>query len=314
MIALWPLSYRGMALTPLKLALLRWIHEQAEGDRSIVVDVAHWASAARRDEQSLYSLVQELEEDHYVEQELSYNLLECSLSLAGLEEVEKSLARRADWPSRTDYTRTALVKWLYRYYLAGRQPADVARFCRSPAGFFEGEPISSGEAGRAVIYLADNGLVEYDDQWNQGIIFPKLTSRGVDCAERRIKVSEFLNSSEPQPGPTFHIHMTDPQGVIIGAQSGFTQNNTAGLDVTQLTHFAGLARQSLPALGLDAERQATAEGQAEALHAEASSPAPDRSRLRRFADGLIATLAPSAGTALGQVVLEAGNQAVAALS
>ncbi|MEU6656854.1 hypothetical protein ABZ904_48055 [Streptomyces sp. NPDC046900] len=302
-----------MALRTFDLALLCWIYEQVDGQTTVIVDAAPWCGEMGQGEDVLRLALEQLEAEHCIDRDDSMAELECSMTVTGLGTVSEVIKRRTDAAARSNFTRTALVRWLYRYYLKGHTPVTTELFCQTRLAFYAGTPLSLGEVERAARYLMDKGLIVALDEFGPPLRNPELTSRGIDCAEKDLTVSEFLAAEDRSTGPTFHVHMTDAQGVIIGTQTGFTQNNTAGLDVAQLTHFAGLARQSLPALALGGEAEAAAADQAEALHAEATSGAPDRGRLRRLVDSLLASLAPAAGTALGQVVLEAGHQAVAAL-
>jgi hypothetical protein len=76
--------------------------------------------------------------------------------------------------------------------------------------------------------------------------------------------------------PLTTVHISDNNGNLVINGERFTQNYNAGIDVAQLLDFAGGVRQMLPVLGLDGSTKGDLAKVAEDLHAEASSPAPDR--------------------------------------
>jgi hypothetical protein len=84
--------------------------------------------------------------------------------------------------------------------------------------------------------------------------------------------------------------------------------------VAQLLDFAGGVRQMLPVLGLDGSTEGDLADVADDLHAEASSPAPDRSRLRQLVKRLLAGLNNAAPTVAKTMLLAAGEAAQKAIT
>ncbi|MFJ2777016.1 MULTISPECIES: hypothetical protein [unclassified Kitasatospora] len=250
----------------------------------------------------------------------------------GRAQAAAVLEQRDNRPRRNNAVRSDVLDWLYGQPGQGYRQSGCAD-ADPPAGFLDsepaycGDPVTAPEVCEAIGYLAARGLaVVHQDTGPFGprardtFLSPadsyvvRLTARGIDCAESEKTVSEFVRQEQTAPGTTtFNTYLTDAQGTIIGSQRDFTQNNTAGFDPAALIHFTGLIQQSLPVLGLSPEEQAEAAEQAGALSAEAARAHPDRGLLRRTADRLVELVMPAAGTALGQLVLEAGNQAVAAI-
>jgi hypothetical protein len=241
-----------------------------------------------------------------------------SITQFGVDVVSEVRQRRNDRPARAAASRLALINWLYGHYADGTSPKSTEEFLDSDASYYAGQQVTAAEVGQAVVYLNERGLVEGGGVAETvHLIQPRLTARGVECAESGKPVSEFLSPPQATSGPTFNVQIDGSQNVVVGTQSGFTQNNTSGIDaevLARLVHFATVARQSLPSSGLDEQQQVTVEQLSQELEAEASGDNPDRGRLRKLADRLVDALAPAAATALGGVVTALGQQTVAAIS
>lgn len=108
--------------------------------------------------------------------------------------------------------------------------------------------------------------------------------------------------------------MTDSTGNIAVASENVVQNVNAGLDTTALLDFAGFVRQTLPTLGLPPEQQHALDAQAEALHREADSPAPDRGKLRRLLDAILEGLRLATPTVVQSTAIGLGEEAVKAIT
>jgi hypothetical protein len=300
-----------MSLSAEELALLEYVYDQVDRDLGKRVDLESAPFAP--------GLV-----DVTSRRLMSAGLIELAsvvgdfrITHRGLSLVSDIRARRKNGPARTADLRLSLVLWLYDRYLDGGQPDSTAEFLSSDRSWFLGKRFSERELLQAVKYLKSTGLIEgLEIDQEDHLIKPALTPVGVTCAESEKSVSEFLNPPAASGGTTFNVRIEGSQNVAVGTQSDFTQNNTSGIDpavLARLTHFATAAREGLPSYGLDESRQVEVEQIAGELEAEATGDAPDRGRLRRLTDNLIAALSPAAGSALGGIVTALGEQAAAAI-
>ncbi|MGQ4360940.1 hypothetical protein [Streptomyces sp. SAS_272] len=300
-----------MSLSVEELALLEYVYDQAGRDISQRVDLESapfdpdFVNIASRRLMSVGLL------------ELASVIGDFKITHQGLSLVSKIRAKRKNGPARTADLRLSLVLWLYDQYLNGDQPESTEEFISSERSWFLGQRFSEREILQSVEYLKSAGLIkgiEVDQVYH--LLRPTLTPVGVNCAESEKPVSEFLNPPASSGGTTFNVRIDGSQNVVVGTQSDFTQNNTSGIDpavLAQLTHFATTARQGIPSYGLDETQQVEVEQIAGELEAEATGDAPDRGRLRRLTDSLIAALSPAAGSALGGIVTSLGEQAAAAI-
>lgn len=303
----------GVNLTIEEIALLEYVYDQAHRDIRRNVDVP--ANAAGSVE-AMRDVARRLVDVGVCR--LASIADDLNITQLGLDVVDDLRQQRGNRPARAAELRLAVIQWLYGHYLDGSTPQVADDFLTSNRSYFAGQPFSSIEIVQAVVYLSEKGFVEGRtiDQ-SVHLIQPRLTAKGVDCAESGKPVSEFLNPSQSPSGPTFHVKIDGSQNVTVGTQSNFTQNNTSGLDpavLAQLVHFATVARQSLPSSGLDEQQQVVVEQLSQELEEEAAGEAPDRRRLRRLGDRLIEALTPTAETALGGMVTALGQQAIAAIT
>jgi hypothetical protein len=300
-------------LTIEEIALLEFVYDQVGRDTRENVHVPPGATGST---EATLGLARRLVDAGF----LRFTSLAADVNITqlGLEVVDELRSRRSDRPARAAALRLALVQWLYGHYADGTTPQITEDFLTSDRSYYAGQAFSANELTQAVVYLIERALVEGNsiDQ-TVHLVHPRLTAKGVDCAESGRPVSDFLNRPQISSGPTFHVKIDGSQNVTVGTQSNFTQNSTSGIDpavLAQLTHFATVARQSLPGSGLDDQQQVVAEQLSQELEAEAIGEAPDQGRLRRLGNRLVEALAPAAGTALGGMVTALGQQAITAIS
>ncbi|MCI3240493.1 hypothetical protein [Streptomyces spinosisporus] len=299
-----------MALTDDELTLLEYIYDKAEGDLAKPVDV--WSVF---DRDTAGSAARKLQDSGLIE--LASVADDYRITGFGIDQVSNLRALRSNGPARMAALRLRLIHWLYSHYLHGGGPDSTEVFKVSDQAAYIGQPFSDREIVLAVDYLQTAGLIDGMrlDQ-SEHLIRPVLTPKGVDCAESEKTVSEFLNPPTSN-GPTFNVRIDGSQNVVVGTQTDFTQNNTSGIEpavLAQLVHFATVAREGIPSYGLDEAEQIEVQEAAQELESEAQSDAPERGRLRRLTDRLVAAVTPAAGSALGGIVTALGEQAVSAIS
>ncbi|WP_405862845.1 hypothetical protein OG407_30500 [Streptomyces sp. NBC_01515] len=291
-------------------AILEYVYDKAERDLDRAVDVwsdfepDDWGAAARRLQQSGLLEMASMAGDY-------------KITPLGLHVVTELRAKRRNGPARMEALRLGLVQWLYDYYLEDVRPESTKDFHSSEKDQYLGFPFRGQEVLRALSYMLSNGLIQgvQVDQTDH-LLQPFLTPKGLDCAESGKAVSEFLNPPSSN-GPTFNVRIDGSQNVVVGTQSDFTQNNTSGIDpevLARVAHFANVARQGIASYGLGEDQQVEVEQIAQELEAETAADAPDRGRLGRLTDRLVAAIAPAAGSALGGMVMALGEQAAHAIA
>ncbi|MFJ4896984.1 hypothetical protein [Streptomyces sp. NPDC088727] len=299
-----------MPLANEDIAILEYVHDTADRDLAKPVDIwsifarDEWGAAARRLHQAGLIEIASLADDYHI-------------TALGLSVIAEIRMKRNHGPARIAALHLALLQWLYDLYLEDAYPASTEDFRASNRSYYMGRPFGSREIRRAISHLLAVKLIQgTQDEETDRILRPSLTPRGLDCTESEKSVSEFLNPV-PDHGPTFNVRINGSQNVTVGTQSNFTQNNTSGIDpeaLAQVTHFATVARQGIPTYAMDEDQQVAVEQVAQELEAEATSDAPDRGRLSRLTDRLVAAIAPAAGSALGGMVMALGEQAATAIA
>ncbi|MFF3934228.1 hypothetical protein [Streptomyces hirsutus] len=115
-------------------------------------------------------------------------------------------------------------------------------------------------------------------------------------------------------GATYNNVLVNPQGVIIGEQKDFTQNNTAGIDPSAFVQLAGYVGQISGTLNMSDPDRVELERVAQELHAEATSPNPEPGRIRQIATQLKDKLLEASTTIAATMGVQMAEQALGTLT
>ncbi|MGW1760838.1 hypothetical protein [Streptomyces mirabilis] len=116
------------------------------------------------------------------------------------------------------------------------------------------------------------------------------------------------------PVTVYNTYLPNAQGVIVGEQQNFTQNNTGGIDPKAFVQLAGYVGQVSSALGLGEPDRVELERVSQQLHAEATSDAPQESRLRQLAGQIKDRLLEAGATMAATVGIQMAEQAIGSLT
>jgi hypothetical protein len=197
--------------------------------------------------------------------------------------------------------RNGIVDWLN----SEGGPSDLSAFLADPRGSFFGVPYSENEVEAAEDYLLDKKLITGFNTAG-GLIRPKLTSDGFDCADGHSSdVQAYVNRS--QGLSSTHVTVTGSTGVNVAAHSS---NVTQSIAVTQETineiqKMVESFQQSRSLLGLDAENDSKLTVLSGEILDEIALPAPDKNKLKGFLESLHSIGVSGAGSALGSVLGQA---------
>ena len=241
------------------------------------------------------------------------------LSPQGEKEREKLSITAFNLVSRRAHTRENIMKWAYERQ--GEPGQTIERWSVVGGARFHGDDISLKEGREACAYLEQREMItlsEYrkytDGIWLRlGEMEIVLRPRGFEFVESGITLAEFQN---PRPSPSGSMYITvlpDAQGVIIGEQEKFTQNNTQGIDPAKFVQLAGYVGQVSATLNLTDSDRSELERTAEELHDEATSAAPSPGRLRALGRAVRDSLASAATTIAAQFGVQMADEALNSL-
>ncbi|RSN40919.1 hypothetical protein DMH12_35445 [Streptomyces sp. WAC 04229] len=202
------------------------------------------------------------------------------------------------------------LRWLYDH--EEERPHSLAEMINDPEVHFFGDPLASDEVTRAFSFLREQSLVKGKAAWGGDVFIPKLLARGIECVESGKTVSDFINPQD-RGGNVYHTYLPNAQGVIVGEQQNFTQNNSAGVDPSVFIRLAGYVGQVSGTLNLEESERSDLERVAQELHAAATSDSPEPSRLRELTSRIVDGLTTAAGTIAGQIALQMGQDALGSL-
>ena len=98
-------------------------------------------------------------------------------------------------------------------------------------------------------------------------------------------------------------------GNVAAGSSGFTQNYSAGFDLTKVREFADLVAPIVSVLGLEPAKQTELTTATSELHAAINDPADDKRRMRRAVDAVMSYVKLASSTALRNAAIAAGDKA-----
>ncbi|MFF2515933.1 hypothetical protein [Streptomyces sp. NPDC058086] len=116
------------------------------------------------------------------------------------------------------------------------------------------------------------------------------------------------------PLTVYNTYLPNAQGVIVGEQQNFTQNNSTGIDPRAFIQLAGYVGQVSGALGLDEPDRVELERVTQELHEEATSGTPQVSQLRQLAGQIKDRLLEAGATMAATVGIQMAEQAIGALA
>ncbi|WP_158854728.1 hypothetical protein [Saccharothrix deserti] len=243
---------------------------------------------------------------------------DCLLTGTGLAKAQRLLAERNSPAHRLGTLWTRMLRWLE----GNPGVADWSGFLAGDGVRYQGTDFTKAEVEKEAAYLYEHKLITAMRTWQgeDGTLRPTITTAGRDCLIHfEGDVNQYLNrGGHSTTNHTTHnnttITMTDSVGNITNASSNVQQNVNSGLDTTEVLKFAGAVRQTLPVLGLDEAAQQAVDAQAEDLHQEASSAAPDRGRMRNLIDSILQTLKTAGATITLEMITGLGMQAIQAIS
>jgi hypothetical protein len=241
-----------------------------------------------------------------------------TITAAGIHTVQDLQAKRADPKVRAALLRAEMLRWLDGQEDEGVQPSSFQDFVDALTE--DSEKFSEREFRGAAEYLHRNELIAavHVEEFTDGWIHPRLTPEGREyVTDHGGDVAEFLRERRGGSSTTHHsttVHVSDNNGNLVIHGEKFTQNHNAGINVEDLVTFAGGVRQLLPVLGVDQATQEELGDVAEDLHAEATAPAPDRSRLRQLVGRLLAGVNAAAETVAKTMLIAAGEAAQKAIT
>ncbi|WP_409467266.1 hypothetical protein [Streptomyces sp. HC307] len=122
-----------------------------------------------------------------------------------------------------------------------------------------------------------------------------------------------IKNQTARTGTTYNNFMPNAQGVVIGEQQNFTQNNTGGIDPAAFVQLAGYVGQISPTLGMDEPQRVELERVAQELHDEATSPEPEPGRLRQLVGQVKDRLLEAGATMAATIGIQMAEQAISSL-
>jgi len=290
--------------------LLEWLEELTNDSHSEEVDAETWALRNGVTEAELRSLVHSLVDSGFLKGLVIDQGCWVSLAPAGVVELQAIRAKRTNRLERNAYARNVMLQWLYDH--EEERVRSLAEMINDPQVHFYGDALTSDETGRAFSYLREQSMVRARRAFGGDVLTPRITARGIACVESGKTVADFTNPRHGG-GNVYHTYLPNAQGVIVGEQQNFTQNNNAGIDPSVFIRLAGYLGQVSATLGLEDSERIELERAAQELHAAATSTSPEPGRLQSLTSRIVDGLTNAAGTIAGQVALQMGQDALGSL-
>lgn len=236
-----------------------------------------------------------------------------NLTPEGLKFVQERRKRLAPSAERNRAAQLLVLRQIWRDG-EGHSHSTKA-LVGTPEATHAGYALSAKEIGRAAAYLKSKGLISgYTGSFNilDGPDLVQITPEGQDCMEN-YNGDPFLYDNRGRAGNTYNTYLPNAQGVIVGEQQNFTQNNTSGLDPSALIQLAGYVGQISSTLGMEESDRAEIERAAQELHDEATSSTPQPGRLRLLASQIKDRRLEAGTTMAATVGVQMAEQALAGL-
>lgn len=299
---------------PLYEPLLEWIYEHSGGNPLGEVDLRDFACEHDLTEDQAWGLLRYSKGKGAVDDRHStMGRPAANLTPYGTEVMEERRRHRASPVARSRAARRGLLVWLWTQKDQGVNYPVVAKVLEAPESVFEGARLTTDDIDRAAAYLQEKGLIRgigVDE--SRGPIRAEITAEGQDCVEHFD--GDAGAYGRRNSGATYNTYLPNAQGVIVGEQQNFTQNNTAGVDPRAFIQLAGYVGQVSATLGLPEEERLELERVAQGLHDEATSQSPERGRLRELASQVKDKLLSAVTTMAARVGVQMAEQALGQLT
>ncbi|MFD9097853.1 hypothetical protein [Streptomyces collinus] len=295
-------------------ALLDWVYEKAEGRPHAGVDLQPFAVKYGLEEREGYDLLAYGKSKGALDDRFAtLGIPAANLTPYGLDLVEERRKRRDSPVARSKAARQSLLRWLWEQKDQGFHFPITDSFVGTPDAIFEGSELTLDEIDRAASYLSDKGLIKGTKvSGRQGPVRAEITAEGQDCVEN-YGGDPSAQDRRGAAGTTYNTYLPNAQGVIVGEQQNFTQNNSTGVDPSAFIQLAGYVGQVSGTLGMADPQRADLERIAQDLHAEATSEAPEQGRLRHLAGQVKERLLTAGATMAATVGVQMAEQAIGSL-
>jgi hypothetical protein len=270
-----------------------------------------------------FELIELLEGSGFIQSSSGYGAPSGLVTARGRQAIQQLRADRDDPKVRVQNLREAMLTWLQEQRDRNANPSGWDAFVAT-AGTEEAGAYTERQIKDQAEYLYEHALIKAVKSWGapDGWNRPELTVAGRTClTDFGGDVTAYLNQGQPAPSITTstvnnNTYVTDNHGNITTGGEQITQSvtNNTGLDVTEILELAGGADQLAAVLGLSTEVEPEFLESAQLLHAEASSDAPDRGRMRQLVDKLRDGALSAAPTVAQKTILALADQALQALN
>ncbi|WP_405622378.1 hypothetical protein [Streptomyces sp. NBC_01508] len=294
--------------------LLEWVYEQAEGHPQADVDLGPFAVEHGLEEREGFDLLTYGKSKGGLDDRFAtLGTPAANLTPYGLDLVEESLKRRASPVARSKAARQSLLRWLWAQKDQSVHFPIIDGFVGTLEATFEGDELTLEEVDRAAGYLSDKGLIKGTKVMGRmGPVRAEITAEGQDCVEN-YDGDPSAQDRRGLVGATYNTYLPNAQGVIVGEQQNFTQNNSSGVDPSAFIQLAGYVGQISATLGMDGPQRVELERVAQELHDEASSETPEQGRLRHLAGQVKERLTAAGATMAATVGVQMAEQAIGSL-
>lgn len=299
------ISQRGWSASKedvLAYRLLIWASEPSSSGQSL----QDAGQALNADDDVLYRILQEFWDAGLAKDVDRANVPSMNsvfLTGAGSRASREISAARSNTAKRRMALRDGVVDWLD----SGKNPAELADFLHDVRASFFGIPYTAEEVDAAGTYLLAKGIVTGRVNGGGDVLWPQLTSEGIDCAEgHSADVQAYLNRQHSMGGITT-VTVSDSTGVNVAAGSS-NVNQTLGISQEKINDIRQLVesfRQSRSLIGLDDQKNAELTELSSEILDEISRPAPDKNKLKGLLGSLQSIGVSGAGNALGSVLGQA---------
>lgn len=239
-----------------------------------------------------------------------------NLTPKGLELVAQRRKCLAPSVERSKAARRAVLRQIWLDGEAGRHWSSTKALVGMTEATYAGYALSANELNRAAAYLKSKGLIDgYTGSFGvlEGPEMARITLEGQDRMES-YNGDPDLYDTRGHSGATYNTYLPNAQGVIVGEQQNFTQNNTTGVDPSVFVQLAGYVGQISTTLGMTETDRVELEHVAQELHNEATSTAPQPGRLRQVAGQIKDRLLEAGATMAATVGVQMAEQALATLT
>jgi hypothetical protein len=293
--------------------LLDWVYERAGENNLGDVDIRPFAQEHGFTDQQAFALLRYAKGKGTLDDRHStMGIPAANLTPHGIDVMEERRRLRVSPMARGAAARRGMLVWLWAQKDEGVNYPVVDKILEAPESMFAGARLSADDIDRAAAYLEEKGLIKgMKVAQRRGPVRAEITAEGQDCVERfdgDVGAYERRHS-----GTTYNTYLPNTQGVIVGQQQNFTQNNTAGIDPRAFIQLAGYVGQISGTLGMSGPERAELERAAQGLHTEATSQSPQRSRLRELASQVKDQLLAAGSTMAAQVGVQMAEQALSSL-